>query len=739
MLRFSTPSITKQALLIGHPTIRGLPVSISVPKRFFQKIDKTKDTQQRDATEAGPWSYSRYTSNPNNREFHDRPCNIPVDNATLVSTADPRINLSYSPQDARSDLNKSKKKGKQTQQGLAMPGSPEARKTKPKKRQDSSKKESRPGSSEVASVESMQQPVKTDGCADMPERTTEATSSGDMQTENHQEGKSVWTNMVESSLPAVAEDQQSVVEDTEPSNLDAADGSCSPTPHQQKHHMDDVSDPQPMLEVETLVQSKVEGGRSELPTGVGEADTEAVPVRPSAPHETVSDNELKNETGFNPPTQSQVDLSTKVEVNPAPGSLTHGTASVPPEAPTRTDNSGIVSSTPTTGIAFNDVATPAQGITTQDTVAKSPSVTPSTMPPVDSIDTELVSAAPAPVTGSVPTEHIKKVGAQHTESLHPFSKVAKAQAKKEKEQRKKAQKREKELAEKSKLAKATENKVAASSGDHDTCEMSDALSKSNIAHDCKVTGNSNILEPCTDLTAPDSLSEVPEGSSVGGSVQQPAPLAAMAAEVAHKKNKKKKGKAKKSNSNIPVTADDTDADHGKHVGDASNENCSVTNKQVKIELPKDAPVSNAQPADQGDTNEPLVVPQDSSRAVDPSAGSAPAAKKKKPKKKKAPLVWPDLSHPVRSPNPAWMGPIDSATDVENYDTMIETACGGLDDSDFSWSSLPRVEDILEDEAQPSNEQKDENGTDAQAAEPSSQHLAPQIAQVSTSTNQGKVR
>lgn len=135
--RFPTCAITKQALVIPNPVIRGHPVSITVPKRFFQK---TAEIPPRDAVEAGPSAYSRYTSNPNNREVRDRASSIQeASDVTSLTTAMEKA--SYSPQDARSDLPKNKK-GKQTQQVQLTAGSPEVRKVKPKKqRQELTTKE----------------------------------------------------------------------------------------------------------------------------------------------------------------------------------------------------------------------------------------------------------------------------------------------------------------------------------------------------------------------------------------------------------------------------------------------------------------------------------------------------------------------------------------------------------------------------------------------------------------------
>lgn len=132
--RFPTCAIAKQALVIPNPAIRGYPVSITVPKRFFQK---TADVPSRDTVEAGPSAYSRYTCNPNNREGRNRASSIQEGSDVTSSTAATKEKPSYSPQDARSDLPK-KNKGKQTQQAQATVGSPEARKVKPKKQRQGS-------------------------------------------------------------------------------------------------------------------------------------------------------------------------------------------------------------------------------------------------------------------------------------------------------------------------------------------------------------------------------------------------------------------------------------------------------------------------------------------------------------------------------------------------------------------------------------------------------------------------
>lgn len=126
--RFPTCAMAKQGLAIPNPVIRGCPVSITVPKRFFQKM---VDVPSRDTTEAGPSAYSRYTSNPSNREVRIRASSIPENTDATSTTTATKEKTSYSPQDARSDLPK-RKRGNQTQQAQVTAGSPEACKIKPK-------------------------------------------------------------------------------------------------------------------------------------------------------------------------------------------------------------------------------------------------------------------------------------------------------------------------------------------------------------------------------------------------------------------------------------------------------------------------------------------------------------------------------------------------------------------------------------------------------------------------------
>ena len=158
---FPRLQLQKKAMGIRDATIRGSPVLIRVPNKFFRLA-----TLPRDTTEAGPTSYSRYTSHPNNRSRVSSTYDG-KDIATPVAATDE--NTSYSPQDARSDLPKTKKKTKHPQQGTATAGSPEARKVKAKKRLESPKKDNRVASVEETSVKAPQQTTKTDVAEASPE------------------------------------------------------------------------------------------------------------------------------------------------------------------------------------------------------------------------------------------------------------------------------------------------------------------------------------------------------------------------------------------------------------------------------------------------------------------------------------------------------------------------------------------------------------------------------------------
>jgi hypothetical protein len=686
--RFASTAVAKKAMDIRDATIRGTSVMIRVPNKFF----RLAATLPRDTTEAGPTSYSRYTSHPNNRSrvssaYDGKDIATPV-----ASTGE---NTSYSPQDARSDLPKTKKKTKHPQQGTATAGSPEARKVKAKKRLESPKKDDRAASVEETSVKATQQTTKTDVAEPSPELVSEATATHEAPKEQPETGEIVPSDAKE-TVPSIATQEKD-----EPSNLVDVPVTAGDAP--------DITSDQPQTTVAEEPQSKppldlepqVEGSKKEDPSEkLKEADegkTKPVPTEILEGENVACDDETKNEKSFHSAAESPTEMVTKGDPMVNSGTADHGSISVVPEAANIASVPIVENETVETALSSQDNPPPVlkkkEPLATAAKAADMPSVD---LKAAEAAHTAKENEPPTPVV-PIPADLPRKAGAQKTESLHPFSKAAKAQAKKEKEQKKKAQKKEREQAEKTKSAKAVRDKLTAKNAPAQIDEFADATgstSRATFANDAK----SKVEDEAIKLSET-SVADVPteEVLPAGAPASESIPLAVTAQDASHDSGKPGKRKGKKQSASI-VTAGDSDTNHGKHTGgivSSLNELFLVTDKGTNIEVPTASQDPDAKSSKQEQFGEATGTPKESIPAVDVAEKSSPSGiKKSKKKKKKAPPAWPNLEFRPKSPNPSWMGPIDTATDVQNYEQIMNKACGGEDDSDFSWSDLPKIEDSL---------------------------------------------
>jgi hypothetical protein len=687
--RLSSTAAAKKAMGIRDATIRGSPVLIRVPNKFFRLA-----TLPRDTTEAGPTSYSRYTSHPNNRSRVSSTYDG-KEIATPVAATDE--NTSYSPQDARSDLPKTKKKTKHPQQGTATAGSPEARKVKAKKRLESPKKDNRVASVEETSVKAPQQTTKTDVAEASPELVSDVIVTHEapkeqsganeigpshVPEEQPETGETVPSDANE-TVPSIAAQEQN-----EPSNLVdvpvAAGDAPDLTSDQPQTTVAEEPHSKPPLDLEPQVEGSKKEDPSEKLIEADEGKTQPVPTEVVEGENVASDDEMKNEASFHSAAESPTELVTKGDLMVDSGTEEHGPTSAVPEA-------ANIASVPVAENETVETASSSQDDPPSVLQDKEPLVTAAKAADLPSVDLKAAEVAhtvqenepPTPVV-SIPTEPPRKAGAQKTESLHPFSKAAKAQAKKEKEQKKKAQKKEREQAEKAKSAKAITDKPSAKNAPgqiDESVHTTGSTSRDKSANDAKPKAKDEVIKPSVTSVADEEV----------------LPAGAPAQDISHDSGKPGKRKGKKQSTSI-VTTGDSDTNHGKQIGgtvSSPNEPSLVTDKEANIEVPNASQDPDAKFSKQEQSDEATGTPGESIPAVDIAEGPSPSGiKKSKKKKKKAPPAWPNLESRPKSPNLSWMGPIDSATDVQNYDQIMNKACGGEDDSEYSGSDLPKVEDAL---------------------------------------------
>ncbi|KAJ4994445.1 hypothetical protein SVAN01_00274 [Stagonosporopsis vannaccii] len=695
---FSNVSIAKQGILICDATIRSIPVSITVPRRFFQK---TVEIPSRDAVEARPASYSRYTSNPNNSNYRSRGPSLDTTDGAIASRTVVNESTSYSPQDARSDMHK--KKGKQSQQDTAAGDSPKARNKKSKKHQESPIKKSVTESTEAVSTAAAHLAYQTDdGASSSNDAAAEPMPASETQTQ-----QSCVPSLDPVKLALATEAGEQVFLDETSSGVEVK-GTINAVPsittRQPQHPATELLDSQNKQSTVYGTGEKSDQDRSSEVLAEHTSNEQfSAPTDPLDPKDEVSSEELNND-----PTLRSAPEPVNAEMEPMIGSNTTN------QGMTLKVSDAVRTTSRGTSEPSVPPLVPAAVAGEPHISAKTVTLAPSDSPVAEAFmamqqHTTSVTAGPAVL------EPAKKSGAQQTESLHPFSKSTKAQAKKEKEQKKKALKKEKEQAEKAKATKSAAGKVAVQnpSENESTTKVNDNP-KPGVEGEAAIKGRINLS-----VKKDSSISDGDDGAA-NASIKRSTSASNRTAD-----GRTKPGKRKGKNISTPATLDPGKAEkegeeHGKHIGgtvSTPNELSSVTNKEVKGNLLEDGPASDAQSPKSAFANEASSAAKKSSRTVKFADEPSPAAKKRKnktKKKKKAP-AWPDLEFRPKSPNPSWMGPIDMATDVQCYDEIMNRACGGEDDSDYSWSDIPLLEDEMSyDEEELEEGDRDDDEKDLEA-------------------------
>lgn len=684
--RFASATESRQAISISDPTIRGLSVSITVPKRFFQRM---VDVSKRDTIDPAPPFNSRFISHANNRETRNRVSSIKEENDITPSIIAAKDEMSYSPQDARSDLHK-KKKGKQPQQGSTAVGSPEARKAKPKQRQESLKKKELTEPALAAQDDALNEVSKVND---------NVFTSGPAKATPPVEGAQSEQSLAHNDPPSEPkkETPSAVAEGPRTHTPHEAEAASGTSPHEQQPTASQRAKPQlqeAVQKVDSQVKEVMQTPAKE-PTEVGVATMEPWLTDPIQSGDVATHDALKNDSSAHTAEESQ----TGSKLTAAPGAISQvASQGTNTPSPKDAESSTTISSPHTSRSAPADdilSTAAAESSTMVSPVGRDLSATVSTapnMPSTDSKSVELTGGGQSGETSclscSFAPESTKKSGVQHTESLHPFSKVSKAQAKKEKEQKRKALKKEKEQADKAKAAKAAAIKPLTKSESNKITSENENTPANNVAtNEAVVTAGSEPAEKNPTLAGKKGASEL---LSTDPPVKKlvSTPKITKAAVNGRDKPGKHKGKREETvNGTSLVTAESKDDDHGKQAGGTisiPNETGSVTKKEVKFDQPEDGLNLDAQSSKQDLDKVELsdAYELDATATTKPEASKS--AKKKKPRKKKPRRVWPSLEFRPKSPNPPWMGPIDMATDVQNYHEIMREAMGDSDDTDFSW-------------------------------------------------------
>lgn len=432
-------------------------------------------------------------------------------------------------------------------------------------------------------------------------------------------------------------------------------------------------------------------------------------------HSTASERELKNEASFHSAVQSQSELGDQRSPETDSEDVNHETVSpslAPPKSTTLSTQEAMNSPT--------EEAARTMGNQQQEQESKAATVPPTTSKSADvSAATEQEAKSPTSMTLAVGQK--KRSGPQQTESMHPMSqKQLKVQARKEREKKKKVDRKDK-LAKKGKIVDKT-----ASSQSPPADEPNEKTEETTDNFDALKDKSQPVGEVRSVDTSSTPFAITPDANETSASTKEsgPANMSRDLADDTRGKSAKENGKK----ASTPATKDlasteDKNEDQGKQTNGTSvtPEIGSVTNKGTKADSGEVFQQTSTEEMTQEDASVTGVLSskQDDSKQVnssvpesDPSGAASDrtntSGKKRKNKKRKKTatrgegegetskptLAWPNLDFPPKSPNPAWMGPIDMETDLRNYEMIMDEACGGSDVSDFSWSDLPTMEDVL---------------------------------------------
>lgn len=562
--RFSSTADAKKALNIRGEDrlLRGRPVSITVPKRFYQR--------QIELALVGTYVSNIYGGSSHGGSGGDRPARGRVHisaHAKESIAKDSRAangHSIYSPQDVRSDLQRMSRQHQQ--RNAVMNGSPEMK--KPNKRQSPQVKKST-GKQAVSLMSEA-----TDDVNSMPHGTYEGSSSvieaGQMTTNEERRGAEAQAeNAAETPQITVMKDL-STKEPCPPATLSTsrAKGKVVATKSPTRYVMPGESlDDHPnndslVAKLQTTVETTISS--NELPASVVEIIPrpieESMPVeQPSAEvkvdqvktaeikvaeledsqesstdynryEETGSEEEQKHDTNFHSANELQSGVSSSAPNQEKSMPTNHSIVSMPADfGPTTQGVSPSItiileeSNMEKVLHLFEGTHKASTATTTNTTTEASAN---KSVVPEGKMETMKKSTSKPLVETT-----LKKGGIQHTQSLHPFAKPNKTQRQKEREQRKKDEKKKKaEQAEKAKTEKAS------------------------ASIKLIVTANG-------ELNKNQSLAQTPESSKSGAKTTASDQKNARAKEVG--------GKASTCTAAEDSNAKDGDGDAGKHTGNTT--------------------------------------------------------------------------------------------------------------------------------------------------------------------------
>lgn len=445
--RFAEPSHAKQAISIVGPKLRESSISITVPRRLYQRfytpppmnaIDTTmRNTHMRHAVRAeGQVAQSNTAMSTRSSE------NIPP-NAKPESNG----NLTYSPQDARSGL---QKKPELRQPASLSTGSPKGRKAGPKKHHESPTKPSKGkqhGASAAANLEATEHlPVmKSEGSELVEHKVSNdkpyapgplaITQQPDLKTSRPKTSPVV--DQSSEQPPVLMLDIEQDVGVVVASTSETKSDKTTKQPSDKGEKLDAALGPKllsaiaPIVSMSPITATHISPTEICLPKvndGVVEpsAGTTASPEKPAADHEPRSKtrvDSVQNPQSTGSATTSA--MAIQIDENPtkAEEPLSASAAEDPPhqDTPVLSTNADDVPISPMHDKKLD------MSMTSQDN---------DVVPKPDAKELELPKPVPS-------VETAKKESTSQTESLSPFARPSKSQAKREKEQKKKAQKKEK--------------------------------------------------------------------------------------------------------------------------------------------------------------------------------------------------------------------------------------------------------------------------------------------------------
>ncbi|KAF1851824.1 uncharacterized protein K460DRAFT_42107 [Cucurbitaria berberidis CBS 394.84] len=680
-ISFSSASDAKKALQIRDrkPHLRdgSVAIVVSVPRRFFQK---TPNSVRRGSFTSGSYTGPPHPGPVDERDARGVTRLTAHDEESVVTNPHAVIDRPlYSPQDARSDLQKPVRQ--LDGNDLALSGSPEARKSKPRQSSPTKKVAMKGEISvdaeatvEAAPVESIQG-VDTD----RPSPVKAAVTKSEVQVAGQPvdiptkalDPMGADASTLGEPLTMLTDTSQLVGEKAEA----AHEASSQPLEHgeaTESQNAREVPQTQPIVEQSSF---EVTGPVVKLPVKLADVQAVEQPVaevkeveteKPKQPiasllpaqvEDAGSDDDLKNDISFHSAQELQTD---PLRVEPEPEhrdesiSMNQGTTTIEfsttkdspqpePISPPQAATENMLPQAPQSPSAqpgqeanmLSEAVTSPQDTETSRPLRQNTAATPTqnvvAIPVQDFAPMAAPSAPPA-------VEALRKSGAQQIQSLSPFAKPSKTQQKKERESRKKQQK--KEQAEKEVKTKAE-----------------------------KVTSSIKLNEPMT----AEAKTEQPQSSSSASS-QPDSQVTTTELDQATIGKAAKAPKAAKGKGKAPMMAV---ADQEKKAkGEGEGKGKANESQIVKQELLTRAPSPSHHLLGAPDALPPRAIGVGvEGRQVDPPDMVSPGSPVKPidtqaPSKKKAPIpAVPHLLLPPNRPSTHGKGSLVSATGVSNPSSL----------------------------------------------------------------------